>query len=219
MTMIIQEIIHKRANLTRFVQEEDASSGVADSDIEGLLFLDSKPGAKIPKSPSEAVQLFESVAGNLTTKRRYRKNWSMAEMGLLFWVLLRVQSLRGRTVLEMGPDEWEFVGGMIPGRNGEKCMFKWLTYRKFELCAYPWTECEDNTLKRLLGGEGRVNWLEISQVIYLENTGADKAYRSGKQCRERWTSHLEPGLKKGFWELEEDLEIMELFKRMGKKWF
>ncbi|KAL7532995.1 hypothetical protein ACHAXR_008208 [Thalassiosira sp. AJA248-18] len=42
--------------------------------------------------------------------------------------------------------------------------------------------------------------------------------RTGKQCRERWTYQLQPGIKKGGWTNDEDTLLMTLQKRLGNKW-
>ncbi len=34
--------------------------------------------------------------------------------------------------------------------------------------------------------------------------------RIGKQCRERWANHLNPGIKKGPWTEAEDMNIIEV---------
>jgi len=42
--------------------------------------------------------------------------------------------------------------------------------------------------------------------------------RTGKQCRERWTNHLNPGIKKGNWTDEEDRIIIEKQAELGNQW-
>ena len=53
-----------------------------------------------------------------------------------------------------------------------------------------WTSDEDNRLKQLVEEHGTSNWGLIGDLF---------VDRTGKQCRERWTHHLCPGLKKGDW--------------------
>ena len=40
--------------------------------------------------------------------------------------------------------------------------------------------------------------------------------RIGKQCRERWANHLNPSIKKGPWDEEEDRKIIESHLSLGK---
>ena len=42
--------------------------------------------------------------------------------------------------------------------------------------------------------------------------------RVSKQCRERWFNHLDPSLKKGDWEPEEDAVLVEAQKQWGNAW-
>jgi hypothetical protein len=42
--------------------------------------------------------------------------------------------------------------------------------------------------------------------------------RIGKQCRERWTNHLDPNLKKGGWTPEEDAVMAAAQARWGNAW-
>lgn len=42
--------------------------------------------------------------------------------------------------------------------------------------------------------------------------------RIGKQCRERWHNHLNPGIKKTAWTEAEDRIIVEAHRRVGNQW-
>lgn len=42
--------------------------------------------------------------------------------------------------------------------------------------------------------------------------------RIGKQCRERWHNHLNPGIKKEGWSAEEDQIILTLHASLGSQW-
>ena len=42
--------------------------------------------------------------------------------------------------------------------------------------------------------------------------------RIGKQCRERWTNHLDPSIKKGPWTEEEDEIMFNAQQRIGNRW-
>ena len=41
--------------------------------------------------------------------------------------------------------------------------------------------------------------------------------RIGKQCRERWTNHLDPHLKKSGWSSEEDVKVVVWHAALGSK--
>ena len=77
----------------------------------------------------------------------------------------------------------------------------------------PWTQEEDDTVRRLVaeqrGVDGANRWAEIAK--YLPG-------RNGKQCRERWHNQLDPAIRKDAWTKEEDDRLIELQKEMGNKW-
>ena len=60
-----------------------------------------------------------------------------------------------------------------------------------------------------LHGVGNIKW----SVIAAELPG-----RLGKQARERWYNHLDPGLNKGPWTEAEDTLIMGMQADMGNRW-
>jgi hypothetical protein len=77
-----------------------------------------------------------------------------------------------------------------------------------------WTEAEDTTLRRLVAAakeddENQIVWRDIATEI-------DK--RGPNQCRERWTNHLRPGIKRGDWSTEEDETIEHLQQQIGNHW-
>jgi hypothetical protein len=52
-------------------------------------------------------------------------------------------------------------------------------------------------------------WLQIATVI---------PHHTLKQCRERWSNHLDPAVKKDPWAEEEDVMIFQLSEQIGRKW-
>ena len=74
----------------------------------------------------------------------------------------------------------------------------------------PWDAEEDAELTAVVARLGAGAW---SRVALEVGCG-----RSGKQCRERWYNHLEPGVNKGEWTTEEDLLIQEGVRLYGKRW-
>ena len=73
----------------------------------------------------------------------------------------------------------------------------------------PWTKEEDAKVTELVGKYGTKKWSLVGSC--LEG-------RTGKQCRERWHNHLNPGIKKDGWREEEDLLIIESHKKLGSRW-
>jgi hypothetical protein len=73
----------------------------------------------------------------------------------------------------------------------------------------PWLHSEDQQLRDLIEQHGTGNWTNIAEFL---------PGRSGKQCRERWHNHLNPGIKKGDWTPEEDRIIITMQKILGNQW-
>eukprot|EP00954_Amorphochlora_amoebiformis_P008670 674875-Amorphochlora_amoeboformis.AAC.1 len=72
-----------------------------------------------------------------------------------------------------------------------------------------WTEEENNSLVRLVEEYGPRNWSVVAKLM---------PGRSGKQCRERWTNHLMPGLRKGPLSAEEKKIFAILHQKHGNRW-
>eukprot|EP00762_Andalucia_godoyi_P002214 ANDGO_07601.mRNA.1 Transforming protein Myb len=72
-----------------------------------------------------------------------------------------------------------------------------------------WTQEEDVMLFSLVQKYGR-SWTKIAEEM--------PTHRQGKQCRERWINHLDPGLNKAPFSAEEDAIIIEAQARIGNKW-
>ncbi len=74
-----------------------------------------------------------------------------------------------------------------------------------------WTEEEDNNLRRLVAaaGENNVVWRDVATQMEARNSN---------QCRERFTNHLRPGIRRGNWSPEEDETIERLQKEIGNQW-
>ncbi|EES13945.1 transcription factor MYB25 [Sorghum bicolor] len=73
----------------------------------------------------------------------------------------------------------------------------------------PWTEKEDEALRRAVREHGRQNWAAIAGAV---------AGRGAKSCRLRWCQHLAPELDSRPFTPEEDARIVELQGVHGNKW-
>lgn len=63
------------------------------------------------------------------------------------------------------------------------------------------------------------DWRAISEDLYNRNPSEEKCYRSAKQCKEHWSCHLSPALRKGPWSLQEDLTLLASAARgRGRRW-
>ncbi|EGR28135.1 myeloblastosis oncogene family protein, putative [Ichthyophthirius multifiliis] len=78
-----------------------------------------------------------------------------------------------------------------------------------------WSDNEDQVIKELVALYGIKKWTIIAQK--MEEIYSLKG-RSGKQCRERWHNHLDPGINKLPWSEKEEKIIFEAHKQYGNKW-
>ena len=73
-------------------------------------------------------------------------------------------------------------------------------YRDTTTIKGPWTEEEDQLLRKLVQEHSPSKWSLIA--THMVN-------RNGKQCRERWLNHLNTGIRKGVWTDEEEEMLVD----------
>eukprot|EP00984_Skeletonema_dohrnii_P010679 scaffold4190_cov91-Skeletonema_dohrnii-CCMP3373.AAC.4 len=75
-----------------------------------------------------------------------------------------------------------------------------------------WTEEEDTKLRRLVAAA------EENDLVVWRDVATKMVARNANQCRERWTNHLRPGIRRGNWLAVEDETIERLQKTIGNQW-
>lgn len=114
-----------------------------------------------------------------------------------------------KAVQENGAKNWKKIAESVPGRTYVQCLHRWQKVLNPNLVKGPWTEEEDRKVIELVNIHGPRKW----ELIASHLPG-----RIGKQCRERWKNHLDPSIKKGNWEPQEDELILRFQSRLGNKW-
>lgn len=113
-------------------------------------------------------------------------------------------------VYQYGTGNWELIAQHLNSNKSPiQCLHRWNSIMKPNYVKGPWNVEEDKKLIDWIKTNGASNWSACSEFI---------PGRTGKQCRERWMNALNPLLKKGSWEPEEDYIIFKLFKKLGSKW-
>lgn len=79
----------------------------------------------------------------------------------------------------------------------------------------PWVSKEDETMRRLVEDLGTKQWTVIAEKL---NKHFPSSNRTGKQCRERWHNHLNPGINKETWSLQEEITLFTIHSKLGNKW-
>lgn len=114
-----------------------------------------------------------------------------------------------QAVEELGDKQWSTVAQRVSGRSSVQCLHRWTKILKPGLVKGPWSAAEDLKLLEWVESEGPIKWTACAENI---------PGRSGKQCKERWANTLDPDVKKGNWQDEEDKTIFRLFHKIGPKW-
>nr|AZP55090.1 transcription factor R2R3-MYB [Lilium hybrid cultivar] len=73
-----------------------------------------------------------------------------------------------------------------------------------------WTQVEDDLLKRCIERHGVVRWSRVPQLAGLN--------RCRKSCRLRWLNYLDPRIRRGQFDEDEDDLIIRLHKLLGNRW-
>lgn len=79
----------------------------------------------------------------------------------------------------------------------------------------PWTAKEDEAICELVNENGTKQWTLIAEYLRKK---FNIIGRSGKQCRERWHNHLNSGIVKRPWTLEEEQILFNSHQKIGNKW-
>ena len=79
-----------------------------------------------------------------------------------------------------------------------------------------WLIKEDDVLKELVQLQGVKDWSNIAKEMNSRNV--NRVTRNGKQCRERWSNHLNPTILRGPWTNEEEQHLIKLHKYLGNRW-
>lgn len=152
----------------------------------------------------------------MTTNKQVKRNWNEDDLIILIWCIVRYTEQKNKTYKDVDDEDWKFIAQMVPGKTDQSCKFKWLSMCKTNIQIAPWTKEENELLDTLVKQKGKKAWQEISKELYKLNK--QKIYRSSKQCREHYNNHLDPNVRRGTWNKQEDLELLRLAQQIGKKW-
>lgn len=108
-----------------------------------------------------------------------------------------------------GAKNWKLIAERLPDRTEVQCLHRWQKVLKPTLVKGPWTAEEDRKVIELVKKYGPKKWSLIASQL---------PGRIGKQCRERWTNHLDPNICKEAWTEDEDRIILEAHQTLGNRW-
>ncbi|KAL4282823.1 hypothetical protein GQ457_16G001070 [Hibiscus cannabinus] len=151
-------------------------------------------------SNSDGAQRMRSFHGRTTgpTRRSTKGQWTAEEDEILSKA---VQHFKGKN--------WKKIAECFKDRTDVQCLHRWQKVLNPELVKGPWTKEEDGLIIELVNKFGPKKWSTIAQHL---------PGRIGKQCRERWHNHLNPGINKEAWTQEEELALVRAHQIFGNRW-
>ncbi|XP_048098087.1 v-myb avian myeloblastosis viral oncogene homolog-like 2a isoform X1 [Alosa alosa] len=203
------------------VKEEDQEIPVQDSTVQDSTVQDST----VQDSTVQDTMVQDSTVQNISVKDTTVQEISHQEIsqpdtdsdlaeqrdGLkvnVRWSREEDETLK-MLVQNFGQEDWKTIASFLPGRTEFHCHHRFRRVLDPELIKGGWTKTEDEMLVKLVEMYGSKKWTVIAR--HLKG-------RHGKQCRERWHNHLDPGVKKTSWTLEEDLTIYRAHRALGNRW-
>lgn len=158
-----------------------------------------------PSTPQEGKvsnepQRQRSLNGRTTgpTRRSTKGNWTPEEDDIL-----------SRAVQTYNGKNWKKIAECFPDRTDVQCLHRWQKVLNPELIKGPWSKEEDDIIIEMVQKYGPKKWSTIAQAL---------PGRIGKQCRERWHNHLNPGINKDAWTQEEEITLIHAHRMYGNKW-
>ena len=115
-----------------------------------------------------------------------------------------------KAILYYGPKNWQQISYCLDGRNNSQCFHRWMKGINPKIKRDKWTFEEDLTLGISLNKiYQKKKWSKIANHLLG---------RTDIQCRERWCNILDPSLEDVEWTNEEDLKLLNLYRKYGNKW-
>ncbi|KAM0880192.1 hypothetical protein ACQ4PT_033735 [Festuca glaucescens] len=124
------------------------------------------------------------------------------------WTLEEDDILRKAVEIHKGKN-WKKIAECFPDRTDVQCLHRWQKVLNPELVKGPWSKEEDDIIIKMVKEYGPTKWSAIAQAL---------PGRIGKQCRERWHNHLNPGINKDAWTQEEEIRLIQAHQVYGNKW-
>ena len=156
------------------------------------------------------------ILDSLPTPKKVKRCWNKAKVENLFTVTKCYCTLSGKPIECLNLQDFSVIATYIQ-ETPLKCMKK-----VKEICVTgslasgAWSLAEDELLVKLINSNIK-KWGIIAEEINSTFHNRLKI-RSGKQCKERWTNHLDPIMKRDKWTPEEDIAALKLFQKYGRKW-
>ena len=190
-------------NLISLKSEEDSFSEKSKTKKIKIKNKSKKESQNITKKVTKSKMIFTPLicyVRYLETTSFYKyKKWNEKEDTIL-----------RRAILYYGPKNWQQISYCLDGRNNSQCFHRWMKGINPKIRRDKWSFLEDLTLGIALNKiYQKKKWSKIANHLLG---------RTDIQCRERWCNILDPTLEDVEWTNEEDLKLLNLFRKHGNKW-
>jgi hypothetical protein len=112
-------------------------------------------------------------------------------------------------VSDTPPNSWSAIAKYFPTKTAPQISGRWEKVLNPSLVKGSWTKEEDEVILNFVHKNGLKDWAKLALLL---------AGRTGKQCRERFKNHLDPGVLRIAWTAEEDQQLINLQARFGNQW-
>ncbi|CAG8542498.1 2936_t:CDS:2 [Funneliformis caledonium] len=105
-------------------------------------------------------------------------------------------------------ERWTKIAACVPGRTNKMCRKRWFHSLDPNLRKGPWTEEEDELLRKAVEKHNRV-WCKVAEFI---------PGRTDDQCAKRWKECLDPDIDHTEWSTIEDNLLIDKYEEFGSQW-
>jgi hypothetical protein len=105
-------------------------------------------------------------------------------------------------------ERWTKIAACVPGRTNKMCRKRWFHSLDPNLRKGPWTEEEDDLLRKAVEKHNRV-WCKVAESI---------PGRTDDQCAKRWKECLDPDIDHTEWTDQEDALLIQKYSEYGSQW-
>ena len=187
-------------NINEIKDEEEEEEILSQKETKKRINKKNKESSNNSKTSITIFTPLICYVRHLETSSFYKyKKWNKEEDKIL-----------RKAILYYGPKNWQQISYCLDGRNNSQCFHRWMKGINPKIKRDKWSFEEDLTLGLSLSKiYQKKKWSKIANHLLG---------RTDIQCRERWCNILDPSLEDVEWTNEEDLKLLNLYRKYKNKW-
>ncbi|CAD8203351.1 unnamed protein product [Paramecium pentaurelia] len=161
---------------------------------------------------------FDSIAQKLLSEEKasIKRKWDKQCKMMFIWILGKFFQLKNKKTINPTQEEWGQLSNILK-IDEVTLKQRWITLINPVSKSINWDPEEDEIIRSLMNEQDEKHiWTHIALELYNQNNG--QYIRTPKQVRERWMNYLNPKLKKTNWNQQEDLQLLNMVVKNGKRW-